>query len=260
MPSPRKKVVELQRALEEASREFGLLADELEFVHRQLKGRTKNADQIRKLQEAQTDAVYLAGRFYALSGDGLDPEASGELGRWGSRVGKGAAALLFVLSPAADASQVLGADLSTVMEQSESATAAAEKVTTCSLNVYLPGTDNSDAEPDEDPASASDELEEAPPKFEPEEIRPGTDLSNRDLSGASLRGAELRSADLTGANLTKAYLTGANLTRSTMSRANLTGTDLVRSKWDPKRPPKWPQGFTPPENAWDPDKDGPESR
>ena len=259
--SSRKKVIELQRALEEASREFGLLADELESVHRQLKGRTKNAGQIEKLQEAQIDAVYLAGRFYALSGDGLDPEASGDLGRWGSRVGKGAAALLIALGPAADASQVLGADLSTVMKQSESAATAADKVTTCSLNVYLPGTEKEsepnpppDAESDKTPASASNEPapHDQTPEPDPEHLsllqnnveefnqwRSTIPDQRPDLSGANLVGANLpwanlfraslSGADLVGVNLSEANLTKASLSGANLSKASLSGADLSKA-------------------------------
>ena len=57
---------------------------------------------------------------------------------------------------------------------------------------------------------------------------------------------DLTKADLTEANLTKADLSGANLTRSYLSGA----------KWDPDHPPTWPEGFDPPENAWDPERDG----
>ena len=86
------------------------------------------------------------------------------------------------------------------------------------------------------------------------------DLTKRDFSGLNLKGVVLAGRDLTRANLTLANLSWANLTwanlteagltRADMSGANLRGADLTNVRWDPAKPPAWPDGFVPPENAW----------
>ena len=91
-------------------------------------------------------------------------------------------------------------------------------------------------------------------------------LSNANLSNANLTGADLTGADLTGADLTGALLTGGTLAGATLTgtiladtdltNATLTGTGNTGAKWDPYIPPRWPDGFDPPANAWDPEVDG----
>ncbi len=78
----------------------------------------------------------------------------------------------------------------------------------------------------------------------------GADLSGADLFDTNLRGVNLTGANLAGAHISEAYIYGANLTDVNLTGANLTDADLTGTYWDPTDPPMWPEGFTPPENAW----------
>jgi len=62
-----------------------------------------------------------------------------------------------------------------------------------------------------------------------EEIKPGADLTEANLSGMDLSGANLRAADLRRADLANADLTGANLTGADLRNANLIDADLTRA-------------------------------
>lgn len=89
----------------------------------------------------------------------------------------------------------------------------------------------------------------------------GANLSDADLGGAYMNSADLTRATLGGADLFMADLggadlAGANLTKANLTKANLTDANLTGAKWKPEQPPKWPDGFDPPGNAWDPKKDG----
>ena len=81
------------------------------------------------------------------------------------------------------------------------------------------------------------------------------DLSGADLSGADLLGATFISADLSETDMSNADLEGADLEAAVvslvdLSTANLSSAQIVGVIWDPDSPPRWPAGFSPPENAW----------
>lgn len=77
------------------------------------------------------------------------------------------------------------------------------------------------------------------------------DLWEANLSGAHLWKQTTFAADLGRANLTDAILSGADLTEAKLNEADLTG-----ARWNPDVPPKWPEGFDPPKNAWNPKMTG----
>lgn len=83
-----------------------------------------------------------------------------------------------------------------------------------------------------------------------------TNLQRANLTRAYLYRADLTRAYLTEANLTEAFLWGANLSGANLEKANLTGANLHLVKWKPSQRPKWPEGFDPPENRWNPTEDG----
>jgi|GEM_PF-3934577 len=60
----------------------------------------------------------------------------------------------------------------------------------------------------------------------PDNLGPGADLYNCDLSDAELSGFDLSGANLSGANLSETKLSGANLTFADLSHTNLSGADL----------------------------------
>lgn len=83
----------------------------------------------------------------------------------------------------------------------------------------------------------------------------GANLGGADLVGANLGGASLFEASLVRANMFEARAFGANLSGADLSGTNLSGAELYRVnfdkvKWDPVRPPRWSEGFDPPENSW----------
>ncbi|KYC35381.1 hypothetical protein WA1_06025 [Scytonema hofmannii PCC 7110] len=57
-------------------------------------------------------------------------------------------------------------------------------------------------------------------------IKPGVNLSGKDLRGVNLNNANLVGVNLTGANLAGATLTNANLTNAQLKDANLDNTNL----------------------------------
>ena len=64
-------------------------------------------------------------------------------------------------------------------------------------------------------------------KPEPEDIKPGADLSGANLYLARLGGRDLTDVNLTGANLYAAMMSDANLTNANLTNANLWGVDFT---------------------------------
>ena len=64
-------------------------------------------------------------------------------------------------------------------------------------------------------------------KPEPEDIKPGADLSGANLYLARLGGRDLTNVNLTGANLYAAMMSDANLTNANLTNANLWGVDFT---------------------------------
>lgn len=99
-------------------------------------------------------------------------------------------------------------------------------------------------------------------------------LGGANLWGANLARANLTGVDLTGADIQFSYLVGADTTDATLTNVDLSKADLGNATrpwvfltpflswtgqrevllgnvaWDPANPPKWPEGYDPPENAW----------
>ncbi|HAM23025.1 MAG TPA: hypothetical protein DCQ04_12295 [Actinobacteria bacterium] len=78
--------------------------------------------------------------------------------------------------------------------------------------------------------------------------------------GQFMRRATFRNANLEGANLTDTpfvdvCFVGATVTGTDFTGSNLSMADMDSTKWDPEKPPKWPEGFDPPDNSWDADTD-----
>lgn len=108
----------------------------------------------------------------------------------------------------------------------------------------------------------------------------GTKFVGADLSGADLRGADVSGANFLMANLAEVQWTGPVTSAARRHQANQLKMDPATFKraeamlafsfdlkdsfgllssvvrWNPNRPPKWPEGFDPPENGWSTERHG----
>lgn len=72
---------------------------------------------------------------------------------------------------------------------------------------------------------------------------------------ATFRNARLEGANLTGTQFVEVCFEGAILTGTDFTGSNFVMANVSGARWDPNRPPTWPDGFNPPENSWNPDRD-----
>lgn len=89
----------------------------------------------------------------------------------------------------------------------------------------------------------------------------GAILKDAVLIGARFSDATCQDADFTGATLLGAHFGGTTKAGVRGAGATISGADFTAAKldgvrwggvrWDPSDPPKWPEGFEPPDNAWE---------